>query len=183
MAFVAVLDACVLYPFSLRDTLLRLAERELYVARWSERILEEVRRNLVEKQVTVEQAAALLDAMRNFFPEAEVDNQAIERLEGSMTNDPKDRHVLAAAVVARAEGIVTFNLDDFPEDACIPYGVEPLHPDAFMMTLREIAPALSARVVGEQAADLTNPPISRDELVESLRRAGVPQFADAVAHG
>jgi len=31
MAFKVVLDANVLYPFSLRDTLLRLAERELYV--------------------------------------------------------------------------------------------------------------------------------------------------------
>ena len=183
MAFVAVLDACVLYPFSLRDTLLRLAEREIYVARWSDRILEEVRRNLVEKRVTEEQASKMLEAMREFFPEAEVDGQAIERLEGAMTNDPKDRHVLAAAVAARAEGIVTFNLDDFPEDACAPYGVEPLHPDAFMMTLHEIAPAVSAQVVTEQAADLTNPPISRDELVESLRRAGVPQFADAIAGG
>lgn len=31
MAFKVVLDANVLYPFSLRDTLLRLAERELHV--------------------------------------------------------------------------------------------------------------------------------------------------------
>jgi predicted nucleic acid-binding protein len=183
VAFVAVLDACVLYPFSLRDTLLRLAERELYVARWSDRILEEVRRNLVEERLTDEQAANLLDAMRDFFPEAGVDTHAIERIEGAMTNDPKDRHVLAAAVVARAEGVVTFNLGDFPEEACAPYGVEALHPDMFMMTLHEIAPAVAAQVVSELAADLTNPPIPRDELIESLRRAGVPQFAAAIADG
>jgi PIN domain len=48
MAFKVVLDANVLYPFSLRDTLLRLAERELYVLAWSERILDEVSRNLVD---------------------------------------------------------------------------------------------------------------------------------------
>jgi len=35
MAFGAVLDTCVLYPFSLCDILLRLADRELYDPYWS----------------------------------------------------------------------------------------------------------------------------------------------------
>jgi hypothetical protein len=35
VAFSAVLDANILYPFSLRDTLLRLAELELYTPLWS----------------------------------------------------------------------------------------------------------------------------------------------------
>jgi predicted nucleic acid-binding protein len=181
MAFAAVLDACVLYPFSLRDTLLRLAEQELYVVRWSDRILEEVRRNLVEKHVSDDQAAGLLQAMADFFPEAAVPDEAIARLEGAMTNDPKDRHVLAAAVAAPAEAIMTFNLDDFSEEACAPYGVTAVHPDNFLMTLHGIGSAVAAQVVTDQAADLTDPPISRAELLDSLRRAGVPHFADAVA--
>jgi hypothetical protein len=37
----AVLDANVLYPFSLRDTLLRLAELKLYTPLWSERLTRE----------------------------------------------------------------------------------------------------------------------------------------------
>ena len=180
MAFTAVLDACVLYPFSLRDTLLRLAEQELYVVRWSDRILEEVRRNLVEERVTEEQAGRLLGALRDVFPEAKVAGDAVARLEVSMTNDPRDRHVLAAAVAAQAGAVVTFNLDDFSEEACAPHGVEAVHPDDFLMTLFRIAPGAARRVVTEQAEDLVNPPISRDQLVESLRRAGVPQFADAV---
>jgi hypothetical protein len=41
MVFNAVLDASVLYPLPLRDTLLRVAEAGLYEPCWSERILEE----------------------------------------------------------------------------------------------------------------------------------------------
>ncbi len=47
MPFAAVLDASVLYPLPLRDTLLRIAETELYDAHWSQRILDEVVRNLI----------------------------------------------------------------------------------------------------------------------------------------
>jgi PIN domain len=81
VAFSAVLDANVLYPFSLRDTLLRLAELELFTALWSTRILEEMRRNLVEHRITAEQADRIEEAMRQAFEEAEVDPHEIERLE------------------------------------------------------------------------------------------------------
>ena len=43
-----VLDACVLFPASLRDILLRAAEVGLYRIRLSDTILEETRRNLVK---------------------------------------------------------------------------------------------------------------------------------------
>lgn len=38
-----VLDACVLVPIALADTLLRIAEHGLYRPLWSERILEDGR--------------------------------------------------------------------------------------------------------------------------------------------
>ena len=41
--FQVILDANVLFPFTLRDTLLRAAERELYLIGWSGQILEEMR--------------------------------------------------------------------------------------------------------------------------------------------
>lgn len=49
MAIVVVLDACVLFPASLRDTLLRAAKADLYRLHLTEEILEEVRRNLIKK--------------------------------------------------------------------------------------------------------------------------------------
>lgn len=44
--FIVVLDANVLFPFTLRDTLLRAAAG-FYQVRWTEQILDEATRNLV----------------------------------------------------------------------------------------------------------------------------------------
>ena len=41
MAFTVIYDACVLYPASLRDLLIRLASKGLVRARWTDRILDE----------------------------------------------------------------------------------------------------------------------------------------------
>ena len=63
MPFAVVLDACVLYPLPLRDTLLRVAQQNLYAVRWSRRILDEVTRNLIEdRRATPEQAKGLIEA-------------------------------------------------------------------------------------------------------------------------
>lgn len=175
MIFSAVLDANALYPFSLRDTLLRLAELELYTPLWSERILDEVRTSLVERQITHEQADRLIAAMRGAFEEADVDASEIERLEPAMTNDEKDRHVLAAAVAAGSELIVTFNLDDFPAQACEPVGVEAVHPDQFLIDLHDLNPDGVRAALEQQAADL-NPPWAVDQLLNALEVVGVPRF-------
>lgn len=188
MPFRAVLDANVLFPFSLRDTLLRLAEPApspapvpLYIPLWSERILDEMVRNLVEDgRMDQDQADRLASLMRSAFEEAAVGEEAIVALEGSMTNDPGDRHVLAAAVASGADAIITFNLDHFSPEACDPFAVEPTHPGEFLLALYGLAPEVVVEEVHQQAADLTNPPWSFDELVGALERAGVEQFAEAL---
>jgi predicted nucleic acid-binding protein len=190
MPFRAVLDANVLYPFSLRDTLLRLAEPEpapapapLYIPLWSERILEEMVRNLVEdRRMDQERADRLASLMRSAFEEASLAEDAIAALEDSMTNDPGDRHVLAAAVAGGAEAIITFNLEHFPPEACKPFGIEAAHPDEFLLALYELAPERVVAEVRRQAEDLTNPPWSFAELIDALERAGVAEFANALRH-
>lgn len=47
--FPVILDACVLVQASVRDTLRRLFERRLFLARWSAEIMEEVTRTLQTK--------------------------------------------------------------------------------------------------------------------------------------
>lgn len=178
MAFKVVLDANVLYPFSLRDTLLRLAERELYVLCWSERILDEVSRNLIEDGRTDKATTTRLHAaMRSAFPEALVDADAIAATEPAMTNDPGDRHVLATAVVAGAEGIVTFNSRHFPATALAPFGKQQIDPDDFLCTLLDIDGPTVAEAITQQAADLRRPPLTPAQLLDLLQLGRTGSFA------
>jgi predicted nucleic acid-binding protein len=184
VAFLAVVDACALYPYSLRDTLLRLAEIELYDIQWSDRIIDEMRRNLVENvAVPEERADRMVNAMNNAFEGATVASEPIALLEHAMTNDEKDRHVLAAAVVSRSEIIVTFNVKHFPEAALEPLGVEAVHPDDFLQTLLAIDAQAVVETLRQQAADMVDPPFSFDELLGALDTAGVPEFVALVRTG
>ncbi|MFO0135945.1 MAG: hypothetical protein ACK56U_20305, partial [Planctomyces sp.] len=61
--------------------------------------------------------------------------------------DPDDRHVLAAAIRAGADLIVTFNLKDFPEKDLKPYGIEAQHPDDFLTFQLDLAPNTAPTMV------------------------------------
>lgn len=67
MSFVVVLDACVLFPGSLRDILLRAAGAGMYKLGLTTEILEEVRRNLFKKEVAPENARRLMAEIRKYF--------------------------------------------------------------------------------------------------------------------
>lgn len=111
MRFVVVYDACVLYPAALRDFLIRLATTRLFAARWSEQIHEEWMRNVQAKRpdLTGAQLKRTRDLMDDAVPDCLVSGH--ERLISSLElPDPDDRHVLAAAIVAHAQMIVSFNL-------------------------------------------------------------------------
>lgn len=176
-----MLDACVLYPLPLRDTLLRVARENLFAVRWSRRILDEVARNLIDdRRATTEQATNLLHAMRRAFEDAEVPEAFIAAREPELTNEVSDRHVLAAAVASSdAQAIVTFNLRHFPANACEPFGIEIIHPDTFLCELHEYAPARVHAALVKQAADLSRPPITVVGVLDRLERS-VPKFAAGV---
>jgi predicted nucleic acid-binding protein len=166
-SFGVVLDACVLIPATLRDTLLRAVEKGMYRLHWSDEILDEVRRNLVKREMTSpENAQDLIDQMNNFFPEANV--RGFEALIPSMTNDKKDRHVLAAAVMSRSQVIVTSNIKDFQKKALKPFGIEAQTPDEFLTHLFYINPTLIKEILSEQACDLNDPPLTVPEVLEVL---------------
>src|ERR1035441_1613114 len=77
------------------------------------------------------QAARRIAAMESAFQDANVNGY--ERLTASMTNDPKDRHVLAAAVRSGAHAIITHNVRHFPPESVMPYDIDVLTPDDFLV--------------------------------------------------
>ena len=173
--FKVVLDANVLYPFSLRDTLLRAASEGLFQLYWSGQILEEARRSLVSSgRMTDEQATRLRSVMEEAFPEAMVTGH--EPLIAAMKNDEKDKHVVAAAVKAGAQVIVTSNLKHFRE---LPEGIEAQSPDDFLCNVFDLDPDGMVELVREQAAALKKPKRSYEELLDGLSKF-VPEFVAAL---
>lgn len=173
--FPVVLDANVLFPLSLRDTLLRAAQRGLYRVHWSMEILEETRRNLVRtKRMSDSQGQRLVATMQRAFPSALV--TGYEHLTPSMPNDPKDRHVVAAAVKIGAQVVVTNNLKDF---APLPDGLEAQSPDTFLCGLLEMDPTGMGNQLRQQVEDLDNPPMTMVQLLNALA-ATAPEFAAMV---
>lgn len=173
--FTVLLDTCVLVPMHLRDTLLRLADRGLYRVRWSPDILEELTRTLAALGVGQTKIEHLLQEMRTAFPYAEV--ESYESLKESVTCDPKDRHVLAAAVKSESEAILTFNARHFPPEGTEPHRIEVLHPKAFLLDLYDLAPNAVFDELTEQANDNTEEPNTVASLLSALERAGVEGLA------
>lgn len=176
--FAALLDTCVLYPPYLSDTLLRLAEADLYRPLWSADILEELERNLIRNGYRRAATQTRVSRMCEAFPEAEV--AGYQGLIEGMTNDPKDRHVLAAAVRGGAGVIVTANLRDFPAAALDPYDIEAKSPDDFLLDQLDLAPGLVLNTLHRQVARYQRPPRDLAALLNVLERAGAPLFANEI---
>ncbi len=152
--FRVVPDANVLYPFTLRDTLLRAAAAGFIQAFWSSQILDEVTRNLVGNGVMdVGRAERLRSAMERAFPEALVTGH--ETLAGAMNDADEDRHVAAAAVQVGAQVIVTRNLKHFTN---LPEGIEAQSPDHFLCKHLDLDPAGMIVLLRDQAGALKRPP-------------------------
>lgn len=170
----AVLDANVLFPMLLRDTLLRVAAAGCFRAHWSGRILDEMARNLVaQHRVGAADAACLVAQMDAAFEEASVDGW--EPLEAGMPNEAKDRHVAAVAVHIGAEVVVTENLRDF---AALPDGVRAIGADDFLTERLAAAPEDVIAALHKQARGYRRPPASLAELLDWLER-DLPRFAAA----
>lgn len=167
-SFVALYDACVLYPAPLRDLLMRLAVSDLFRARWTARIHEEWIRNLLANRpdLTREKLERTRDLMDASVPDCLVADY--EGLEAQLAlPDPDDRHVLAAAILCHAGTIVTYNLKDFPTTVLAPCGITAQHPDEFIEHAFGINPAAVIAAVRDHRASLVRPPRSVDELLES----------------
>lgn len=133
----AVLDACVLFPTVLREVLLGVAAKGLYQPIWSDRILTEwVRATAKLGPEAAVEAEAQATLARVAFPAAL--QRAQPNIEARLyLPDPNDVHVLAVAVSAHADAIITFNAQDFPRPVLADEGITRLDPDQFLCQIHD----------------------------------------------
>jgi len=174
MAFVVVYDACVLYPSHLRDLLVRLANAGIVQAKWSERIVDEaISAILRDRPFLDDKLKRTRDLLLDAAPDCLVSGHEglIDALE---LPDPDDRHVLAVAIRAHAQVIVTLNVRDFPPSALEPYAIEAQSPDEFVLNLLDLWRPKVDAVIDQMLGALTKPPLDRGELLDILARDGLP---------
>lgn len=176
--FPALFDTNALFGFHLNDVILGLAERGLFRPLWSEQILEELSRNLALHGVPESKVERRVEAMRRAFPDATV--SGFEDLIDTMTNDPKDRHVLAAGIRANCEVLVTFNLKDFPAESVDDYDIEIVHPDTFLLDQLDLYPGPTVRCPTSTHRRLLESDPGDGRPARSPGRCRVPDFASAV---
>lgn len=141
------------------DLLLRRGAAQQFPPLWSAEILEETERSLVNKLGEPPQKArSRVEAMVTNFPDALVSDY--EHLIPAMTNHPKDRHVLAAAVRSGAELIVTFNTKDFPVASSTLFDIDVRTPDDFLLDQLDLDPDAVVSAVKKTLATMQHPPVS-----------------------
>ena len=178
MARRVFLDACVLYPPLVRGILLRLAEAGLFEPCWSPRVLDEwriasARNGGIESEARAADMIAMMEARfpdASFAPDPEVE-RALD------LPDSADNHVLAAAIAARAEVLLTFNVRDFPTRRLAAHGIAPRHPDGFLWEHFSHAPELVDGAIRVAAAIAGVAEV--DAIHRALRRAHLHRLAKA----
>ena len=173
----AVLDANVLHPAFLRAALFWFADERLFQPVWSQDILQEWRRSIKKRfsldDAAVEKAAAAF--LR--FPDAEIDGYQ-DLIPSLKLPDEDDRHVLAAAILGKCNGIVTANGKHFPPAIAAQYTVEIIHPDDFIVNIIDLHQerAIAACKRHRAAMTQTNPSVA--DYLARFERSGLIQ-----AHG
>lgn len=175
--FVVILDANVLFPFRVRDILLTFAHEGLFRARFTEEIMTEWTRSLLEIKPDLEESVrAQVIALRQTFDECFVTGH-MPLVDGLQMPDPDDRHVLAAAIRCSAQVIVTENKRDFPAALLEEYDVEVLSADDMLVTTYELFPTVAAQALGKVRRRYRKPHMNVSEFLFDLTRAGLPKLA------
>jgi predicted nucleic acid-binding protein len=176
--FTVIYDANLFYPAFVRNVMLYLARAEIFRARWTDKIHEEWMRNLAQDKPDI--MAEKLERLRTLIDKAVPDClvTGFEQLaKGLDLPDPGDNHVLAAAIKAGAQVIVTYNLKDFPLEKLAPFDIEAQHPDDFVQYQKEENQAAVLEQLKACRLSLRNPPYSATDFIASFQMNRMPLSA------
>lgn len=178
---IVVYDACVLYPAPLRDLLVRIAAAGIIRARWTDEILDECFRAILEQRPELNSDALTRtrELLVQAIPESLVDDFH-KLIRSLLLPDPDDRHVFAAAITCKARTIVTMNLRDFPDYALSKYGITAVHPDNFVLDLIDRYPDKITSIIAQQSSALRRPPISIAQVLSKLEQCGLTNSTERI---
>jgi predicted nucleic acid-binding protein len=181
MSVVALYDANVLYPSTLRDVLIRVGIAQLVRPRWSDQILDETFQNLQANRpdLHAEQLRRTRDLMNRALRDVLVTGH-LDLIDTLDLPDRDDRHVLAAAIAGGAQVIVTKNLRDFPAWALAPHGLIAEHPDDFLVNLVQEHSSVVAGIVDAIARTWRN--VDPEIVLKSLT-VEAPRTAELIRNG
>lgn len=180
-SFTVIYDANVLYPSLLRDLLIRVAQAGLVRARWTDEILDEVFRNLLDDRPDLdpERLARTRTLMNQAIRDVLV--TGYEPLKEVLDlPDPDDRHVLAAAIKVGAQTVVTNNLKDFPGKHLAAWDIEARSADEFLLSMVDLSPKVVYGEVQRIADSKMRPPMSVDEVLTALNNQGLVETVAAL---
>ena len=162
-------DACILYPAPIRDLLMVCALNDLLQLKWSDRVLNEWLDNLIKNRPDLSRER--LEKTKYQMNKAILDCKVYgyEAIEMQLElPDENDRHVLAAAIITKANFIVTANLKDFPDKYLSKFEIQAIHPDKLFLLLIEINEETFLNSVKECQQKLRKPPQTLDKYIANL---------------
>jgi predicted nucleic acid-binding protein len=174
MPFIVVYDANALYPNAQRDLLIRIARAGMVQAKWTEQILDEMLTARQRRNPDVDPAklAQLRDRINAAVADCLVTGYE-PLIDGLKLPDPDDRHVLAAAIKASAQVIVTTNLRDFPAADLMEWDMEAKSPDDFVLDQISIDSRIVFSCVQEIANDRKRSPQTASDVLAELENVGL----------
>ncbi|GGB39045.1 hypothetical protein GCM10011380_30640 [Sphingomonas metalli] len=182
--YTAFIDACTLASALKRNLLLTLAEAEFFRVRWSDRVMDETEAAitgiLTAKQV-VDAAARghrARRAMEEAFEDAGVSDYDMFLPSCTGLPDPRDAHVLAAALKTQAATIVTENLRDFPADIMGRLNLEAKSADHFIADTIALDPGRAVAAVRKMRDRFRRPEKTADILLLDMEAAGLTETVD-----
>ena len=178
-----VLDACVLYPAPVRDLLLSLAFEGLFEPKWSKRINEEWKRNLLANRVDIkkEKLVDTINSMNLAFPFANTSH--FNKITKSVDlPDKNDNHVLACGIKSKSQFIITSNLKDFPNRILNEYNITAIHPDKFILNVIKSDEESSIIAFTRLIERLKNPPLKQVELLKIFKKIGLVETSYKISH-
>ncbi|HEV2346742.1 MAG TPA: PIN domain-containing protein [Actinocrinis sp.] len=180
----ALYDANVLYPNTLRDLLIRIGQSGLVEAKWTDMILDEMLRSLAKNRPDIDEAK--LDVLRARVNEAVLDASVTgfeELIPGLDLPDPDDRHVLAAAIKCGAQVIVTNNVRHFPQSVLSRWGIEAKRPDEFVLDQIDLDVKVVYACVQQIVDSRKRSPETIDDVLRQLERSGLVEAAATLRIG